>query len=386
MARQMATTLLRHRAPRRAVLALVALAALAACTSPVRLATPAEIKQANSATPSPAPSGGIGSTAPNPAASASPGTTAPSPTAPTATGALAQLQAEYHALIAFVLPSIVQIDTQGGLGSGIVFDAQGDIVTNAHVVAGATRYTVTTSDGHQYAATLVGAATGSDLAVIRVGADAALQPATFGDSSKVTLGDIVVAIGSPLGLSDSVSEGIVSGTGRSQSEGNGVNLTDLIQTTAAINPGNSGGALVDIAGHVVGMPTLGASSSPRSGAAGGIGFAISSNQIVTVGQQLAAGGTVTHTGLAYLGVNTSDSPGGGALVANVVAAGPADKAGIKTGWIITSVGGHATPDANSVGSVLATYKPGQKVDVVAKLPDGSTKTVSVTLGERPANP
>jgi len=377
----MATTLLRNRAPRRALLALVALAALAACTSPVRLATPSEIKQANSATPSPAASGATGSMAPSPAASASPGSTAP-----TATGALAQLQAEYHALIASVLPSIVQIDTQGGLGSGIVFDAQGDVVTNAHVVAGATRYTVTTSDGHQYAATLVGAATGSDLAVIRVGADAALKPATFGDSGKVTLGDIVVAIGSPLGLSDSVSEGIVSGTGRSQSEGNGVYLTDLIQTTAAINPGNSGGALVDIAGHVVGMPTLGASSSPRSGAASGIGFAISSNQIVTVGQQLAAGGAVTHTGLAYLGVNTSDHPGGGALVENVVAAGPADKAGVKTGWIITSVGGHATPDANSVGSVLATYKPGQKLDVMATLPDGSTRTVSVTLGERPANP
>src|SRR5205823_13624914 len=154
---------------------------------------------------------------------------------------------------------------------------------------GASRYTVTTSDGHQYPATLVGAATGSDLAVLRVGADAALKAATFADSSKVVLGDIVVAIGSPLGLSDSVSEGIVSGTGRSQSEGNGVTLTDLIQTTAAINPGNSGGALVDIAGEVIGMPTPRASSTPRGGAAGGIGFAISSNQVVTITQQLASG-------------------------------------------------------------------------------------------------
>ncbi|MEP7104669.1 MAG: trypsin-like peptidase domain-containing protein [Chloroflexota bacterium] len=374
--------------PARSLAVLVmAVAALAACSSPVRLASPTEIQQAASATPTPAPSGGnSANTAPSPAASAPPGTTTPSPSAPSGSGALAQLQAEYHALIAAVLPSIVQIDTQGGLGSGIVFDSQGDIITNAHVVAGATRYTVTTSDGHQYPATLVGAATGTDLAVIKIGSDVGLKPATFGDSSKVVLGDIVVAIGSPLGLSDSVSEGIVSGTGRSQSEGNGVYLTDLIQTTAAINPGNSGGALVDISGHVVGMPTLGASSSPRSGAAGGIGFAIAADQIVTAGQQLAGGGSVTHTGLAYMGVTTTDSTGGGAAVETVVAGGPADKAGIKAGWVITAVGGRSIPDANAVGSVLATYKPGQKVDVVAKLPDGSTKTVSVTLGERPANP
>src|SRR5437762_957039 len=201
---------------RTAGLALLLVAALAACSSPVRLATPAEIKQATEPTASPA----AGNAAPNPAASHS-----------------------------------------------------------------------------------------NDLAVIKAAnPGASLKPATFGDSSKVALGDIVVAVGSPLGLSDSVSEGIVSGTGRTQPEGNGVTLTDLIQTTAAINPGNSGGALVDIAGEVIGMPTLGASSTPRGGAAGGIGFAISSNQVVTITQQLASGGTVTHTGIAFLGISTSDSP------------------------------------------------------------------------------
>ncbi|HEX6349251.1 MAG TPA: trypsin-like peptidase domain-containing protein [Candidatus Dormibacteraeota bacterium] len=359
---------------RSAALALLLVGAGAACTSPVRLATPAEIKQAQ-ATPTPAAAAAL---APNPAAS--PGTGAGA----TGTTGLAQLQAEYHALIAAVLPSIVEIDTSGGLGSGVVMDAQGDIATNAHVVAGETSFTVRGADGAQYPATLVAAAASNDLAVIRAtGAGATLKPATFGDSSKVALGDIVVAIGSPLGLSDSVSEGIVSGTGRTQPEGNGVTLTDLIQTTAAINPGNSGGALVDIAGQVVGMPTLGASSSPRGGAAGGIGFAISSNQVVNITQQLVSGGAVTHTGIAYLGITTSDAAAGGAQVNSVVAGGPAGKAGVKAGWVITAIGGKAVPDANGVGSVLSSFKPGQKVDVKATLPDGSTKTVSVTLGERP---
>jgi putative serine protease PepD len=360
---------------RTAALALLLVAALAACSSPVRLATPAEIKQAAEPTASPA----AGNAAPNPAASPGAGSTATP-----ATGGLAELQAEYHALIAAVLPSIVEIDTSGGLGSGIVIDAQGDIATNAHVVSGETRFTVRSSDGTQYQATLVAAANSNDLAVIKAASpSASLKPATFGDSGKVALGDIVVAVGSPLGLSDSVSEGIVSGTGRTQPEGNGVTLTDLIQTTAAINPGNSGGALVDIAGEVIGMPTLGASSTPRGGTAGGIGFAISSNQVVTITQQLASGGAVTHTGIAFLGISTSDAPNGGAQVGSVVSGGPADKAGIKAGWVITSIGGKTVPDADGVGTALSSFKPGQKVDVKATLPDGSSKTVSVTLGERP---
>ncbi len=360
---------------RAAGLAVLLIAGAAACTSPVRLATPSEIKQATQATPSPAVANPV---APNPAAS--PGATTTTP----GTGGLAELQAEYHALITAVLPSIVEIDTSGGMGSGVVIDAQGDIATNAHVVSGETRFTVRASDGSQYQATLVGAANSNDLAVIRAAnPGASLKPVTFGDSSKVALGDIVVAIGSPLGLSDSVSEGIVSGTSRTQPEGNGVTLTDLIQTTAAINPGNSGGALVDIGGQVIGMPTLGASSSPRSGAAAGIGFAISSNQVVNITQQLISGGTVAHTGIAYLGISTSDAPNGGAQVDSVVSGSPADKAGLKAGWVITAIGGRNVPDANGVGTALSSFKPGQKADVKATLPDGSTRTVSVTLGERP---
>ena len=346
---------------RTAGLALLLVAALAACSSPVRLATPAEIKQATEPTASPA----AGNAAPNPAASPGAGGTATP-----ATGGLAELQAEYHALIAAVLPSIVELSQHDGLTLLPMMVSRGLFCPG--------------SDGTQYQATLVAAANSNDLAVIKAAnPGASLKPATFGDSSKVALGDIVVAVGSPLGLSDSVSEGIVSGTGRTQPEGNGVTLTDLIQTTAAINPGNSGGALVDIAGEVIGMPTLGASSTPRGGAAGGIGFAISSNQVVTITQQLASGGTVTHTGIAFLGISTSDSPKGGAQVGSVVSGGPADKAGIKAGWVITGIGGKTVPDANGVGTALSSFKPGQKVDVKATLPDGSTKTVSVTLGERP---
>ncbi len=361
---------------RSAGLGLLVLGLAAACTSPVRLATPAEIKQATTVQPSASPAT-TNPVAPNPAAS--PGAV---PSAPAGSRALAQLQAEYRALVAAVLPSIVEIDTQSGPGSGIAIDAQGDIATNAHVVAGETHFTVTSSDGQRYPATLVGSSPANDLAVIKA-TGAALKPATFADSSKVMVGDIVVAIGSPLGLSDSVSEGIVSGTGRTQSESGSVTLTDLIQTTAAINPGNSGGALVDITGLVVGMPTLGASGSPRSGAASGIGFAISSNQVVNVTQQLVSGGTVTHTNLAYLGITTSDASGGGAQVESVVPGGSAAKAGIQAGWVITSIGGKAIPGASAVGTVLAALKPGQQVNVGVTLPDGSRKTVSVTLGERP---
>ncbi|HSR22179.1 MAG TPA: trypsin-like peptidase domain-containing protein, partial [Candidatus Eisenbacteria bacterium] len=193
-----------------------------------------------------------------------------------------------------VQPSVVQIDTPNGLGSGVVLDAQGDIVTNAHVVGTASGLTVTASDGSTFRASLVGSYAGNDLAVVRAdGAGASLKPATLGDSGQVRLGDIVLAMGSPLGLTGSVSEGIVSGTDRTQSEANGVNLSGLIQTTAAVGPGNSGGALVDISGRVIGIPTLSASSSPRGGGASSIGFAIPSNQVASVTRQLISSGSVT---------------------------------------------------------------------------------------------
>jgi putative serine protease PepD len=194
--------------------------------------------------------------------------------------------------VAKALPSVVQIKTDRALGSGIVFDANGHIVTNAHVVKGASRFQVTASDGKTYPATLSGTYPRGDLAVVDV-QGAQLQPATFADSSRVRVGAIALAIGNPLGLRSSVTAGIISSTSRDVSESSDVALTSLIQTSAEINPGNSGGALVDVSGAVIGVPTLAALDPEMRGTpAPGIGFAIASNTVRSVAGQLARGGQV----------------------------------------------------------------------------------------------
>jgi S1-C subfamily serine protease len=233
-------------------------------------------------------SGAIGSG--SPAASATPSGAASS--SPAIAGAL---QNDFVRVVGRVSPAVVVIETTIGLGSGVVFDTSGDIVTNAHVVAGSTKFTVTLADGRKLAGTLVGTYPAGDLAVIHVAATG-LQPATFGDSSKLVVGDIVLAVGNPLGLQTSVTEGIVSALGRQASESKTVTLPDVIQTSAEINPGNSGGALVDLAGNVVGIPTLTALDPEFSNTpAAGIGFAIPSNTVVDVAGQLIAKGRVTST-------------------------------------------------------------------------------------------
>ena len=370
----------RHRcAP---LLAVGLVAALAGCAAPVRLATPEEVRHATAPTPTPSQAAAA---VPPPGAAAAPPPSPPAGEGASGSGVLAALQGDYVRAAALQEASVVQIDTGGGLGSGVVMDAQGDIVTNAHVVGSASSFTVTMSDGSSHPGSLVGSYAANDLAVVRAAGAGGLRPASFGDSSAVHLGDVVLAIGSPLGLADSVSEGIVSGLGRSQSEGGGVNLTGLIQTTAAIGPGNSGGALVDIAGRVIGMPTLSAAGSPRSGPAPSIGFAIPSNQIVNVSGQLVSGGTVTRTNLPYLGITTS-SAASGAQVDAVVAGGPADRAGVQAGWVVTALAGRPVPDPSAISQILSGHKPGDRVDLTARLPDGSTRTVTITLGERPAGP
>jgi S1-C subfamily serine protease len=196
------------------------------------------------------------------------------------------LQAKFTRIVQIVSPQVVEIRTSTGLGSGIVYDTGGDIVTNAHVVANAKKVTIRLPDGSTHPGTVVGASTGNDLAVVRL-AGVTTHPATFADSSKLQIGDLVLAMGNPLGLASSVSQGIVSSTGRSVSEGNGVTLHSVIQTSAAINPGNSGGALVNLSGQVIGIPTL-AAIDPDMGnsAAPGIGFAIPSNSVRRVADQL----------------------------------------------------------------------------------------------------
>jgi S1-C subfamily serine protease len=185
---------------------------------------------------------------------------------------------------------VVQIRTPQALGSGIAFDGNGDVVTNAHVVGNSTRLVVTLVSGKSYPATVVGRDVRNDLAVVRL-AGGRPRPATFADSSQVEVGDIALALGNPLGLQSSVTQGIVSAVGRSVGEGNGVTLSSVIQTSAEINPGNSGGALVDLSGRVIGVPTL-AALDPQmgSGQAPGIGFAIDSNTVQQVATALIRSG------------------------------------------------------------------------------------------------
>jgi S1-C subfamily serine protease len=197
------------------------------------------------------------------------------------------LQQRFVSIVKTVSPKVVQIRTAVALGSGVVFDARGDVVTNAHVVDNATRFLVTLASGDSHPATLVGRDAGMDLAVIRI-SGARPRPAIFANSAQVAVGDLTLAIGNPLGLRSSVTEGIVSAVGRSVAETNDVTLSSVIQTSAAINPGNSGGALVDLSGHVIGIPTLAAIDPAMGAEAPGIGFAIASNTVRRTATRLAS--------------------------------------------------------------------------------------------------
>jgi len=320
---------------------------------------------------------------------ASSSTPATSSSAPTD---LAGLQNAYVGVVQRVLPSVVEITTSEGLGSGIVFDNKGDIVTNDHVVGSATSFEVRLATGAtSLKASLVGSYPPDDLAVIRVDNAKGLRPATFADSSKVRVGDIVLAMGNPLGLSSSVTEGIVSATGRTVTEPKdatspGATLPNVIQTSAAINPGNSGGALVDLTGDVVGIPTLAATDQELGGTAPGIGFAIPSNVVKNIAQQLVDTGKVTNSHRAALGVSvvTVTGPDGspaGVGVVKVESGGPAASAGIAAGDVITAINGTDTPDTSTLSVLLAKLKPGDQAKVSLLKADGSKTTVTVTLGQ-----
>jgi putative serine protease PepD len=286
----------------------------------------------------------------------------------------------FEQVVARAVPSVVQVKSALGLGSGVVFDGSGHVVTNAHVVAGSRSFQVTVADGSTHAATLRGVFPQGDLAVIHV-SGAKLKPATFGDSARVRTGENALAIGNPLGLRSSVTQGIVSSTSRTVSEGGGVALPSAIQTSAAINPGNSGGALVDATGAVIGIPTL-AALDPEFGntPSPGIGFAISSNTVKTIARQLIANGRVTNSGRASLGVELRSLPGGGALVVNVAAGGPAAAAGLAAGEAIVGIGKAPTPTVDDVAVALAQDRPGQRVPVTVST-GGATRTLQVTLGQ-----
>lgn len=293
------------------------------------------------------------------------------------------LQSAFVQVVSSISPSVVQIEDQRGLGSGIVLDKAGHIVTNNHVITGAKAFTVTTLDGKRYGARLVGSFPPDDLAVIQVsGAD--LTPASFADSSKLRVGDLAIAIGNPLGLRSSVTQGIVSAFRQGMiEEGGKVILPSVIQTSAAINPGNSGGALVDITGRVIGIPTLAATDPELGGSAPGIGFAIPSNLVADIAGQIVAHGKVVDSHRAFLGVRVGDTNGNGVLVGAVTPGGAAAKAGIRDGDTIESVNHRPTPTTVDLAAVLAELPSRHKVPVVVKHENGAKAVIQVTLGAYP---
>ena len=302
-----------------------------------------------------------------------------------AASAADSLQQQFVDTIGAIGPSVVQVQTPAGLGSGIVLDSDGNVVTNNHVVATFKRFQVTDSTGKRYAATLVGTFAPDDLAVVHI-EGSHLPPAALGDSSKLQVGDIVLAVGNPLGLQSSVTNGLVSALGRTISESSGVTLPDLIQTSAPINPGNSGGALVDLSGQVVGIPTLAAIDPENQQQASGIGFAIPSNTVKEIAGQLISDGRVVQSNRAYLGVQLATlRSGGGVLVAGVTANGPAAAAGLATGDTITTFEGRPVQSIEEISVTLANLKPGEKVALGIRTPQGSKETVTVTLGQYPGS-
>jgi S1-C subfamily serine protease len=311
--------------------------------------------------------------------------------APAAGSAASNLESQYETVIKQVLPSVVQIRTDSGLGSGVIYDNAGNIVTNAHVVGQSQAFQVQLpNDPSPVKATLVGTFAVGDLAVIRVARTANLHPARFGNSDQAALGQIVLAMGNPLGLSSSVTNGIISATGRTLTEPQspdspGATLPDSIQTSAAINPGNSGGALVNLRSEVIGIPTLAATDQESGGAAPGIGFAIPSNTVRRIADQLVKTGKVTNSGRAALGIEAStvsDPSGtaGGVGVVSLVSGGAAADAGMRAGDIITKLAGQPVSDLQSMSAILADLSVAQSVPVTVRRGD-STQTLRVTLGE-----
>jgi putative serine protease PepD len=263
-------------------------------------------------------------------------------------------------------------------GSGFVIDGDGHIVTNQHVVDGATSITVTFADGKTASAKVVGTDPSTDVAVIKVDAPRSeLHPLTFADSNTVEVGDGVVAIGSPFGLEETVTTGIVSALDRTIDAPNNFTISGAIQTDAAINHGNSGGPLLDSAGQVIGINSQ---IESDSGGNDGVGFAIPSNSVRRVAQELIASGKVSH---AYLGVQLTDaSSGGGATVAQTVSGGPGADAGLRSGDVVTAIDGKAIDASDALVAAVDSHKPGDQVTLTVKR-GGDTSQVKVKLGTRP---
>jgi S1-C subfamily serine protease len=291
---------------------------------------------------------------------------------------------------------------QEAQGSGFVYDEDGHIVTNQHVVDGARSISVRFWNGATYAASLVGTDPSTDLAVIRVDAPASLlEPLRLGDSSNVEIGDPVVAIGSPFGLEGTITSGIVSALHRQMTAPNNFTINDSIQTDAAINHGNSGGPLLDARGRVIGVN---AQIESDSGGSDGVGFAIPSNTARSIVSQLVESGEVAH---AYLGIEMVPIPASvadelglaaGVAVTDVRSGTPAEEAGIEPstesttingqqyptgGDVIVEFDGKAITSSEELQSAVDAKKPGDTVTITI-VRDGERKTIRVTLDTRPS--
>ncbi|MFN3629006.1 MAG: S1C family serine protease [Casimicrobiaceae bacterium] len=275
-----------------------------------------------------------------------------------------------------------------GEGSGVIVRADGYILTNNHVVDGAQHIQVELSDKRTLPARLIGTDPETDLAVIKVDADGALPAIVFADSNRLRQGDIVLAIGNPFGVfGHTVTMGIVSATGRTEI-GDGNPFESFIQTDAAINQGNSGGALVDLAGHLVGINT---SIFTRTGDFSGIGFAIPTSVALPVMEQLIANGRVQR---GYLGVTLGSRPAPGAssassqrnergaVVEAIVSDGPGARAGLRPNDVIIAVNGKPVNDRIEATNAIAMTPPGSTI-IIKVLRDGVERDVEVTLGTRP---
>lgn len=344
-----------------------------------------------------------GSTTPGSGQTQLGGTQAPVEVPPAAT----DLQQTVINVIRAVQPSVVEVQSSGGssggaIGSGEIITSDGYIVTNDHVVRGFSNFTIAMASGKTVPARLVGEDPQDDLAVLKM-AGTNLPAIAIADSSKLLVGQFAIAIGSPLGLTQSATMGIISALNRSAQEstsGSAIILTGLIQTSAPINPGNSGGALVDLQGRLIGVPTL-AAVNPESGAAAeGIGFAIPSNRVTFVADQLIKNGRLVNSGQGFLGVQGVDvtpdlaQANGLPVQQGVLIAGfandasgksPAQLAGLRTGDIIVGVNNQQVTSNADLGSALISQQPGAKVTITYVRNSASQQKVTVTLGERPTN-
>jgi S1-C subfamily serine protease len=342
------------------------------------------------------------------------------------TAAAAPAPGSIAAVAQSVGPAVVSVRTDQGLGSGVIYDPSGLILTNAHVIQGAQSITIGMVDGRHFSGNVVGADTGFDVAVLKIDGSN-LPVATLGDSAGLQVGDTVAAIGNPFGFDHTLTSGVVSALNRPVSEGQGSYNQPMIQTDAAINPGNSGGPLLDMNGQVMGITTLVA--TPQGFPAQGLGFAVPVDTAKRVADQLVQSGKVTNSGQPYLGIALADinrpdatpgfpsepgfpglpglpgTPGGGgrrgqqpaprptapsgvdhgALVTDIQSGGPSASAGLQTGDVIVNFDNYDIYNPDELLQRLVLHKPGDQVQV-SIIRNGQQTSVPLTIGEAPIQP